>query len=457
VFGRIFGPEQEYTVIFSKEGRAFAVPAGNVLSSTAQWRCRNGGRLYPDYGEHLEYAGPECRSGRQVKLYTLAGHALIAQKVEAYLRMANHGVTDPAQMLKAVICADNGNELSTQGTHENYLYVRMPFDRGLERYARPFLLYMATSILVLGSGGYGIGRQRFVLSHRASHLYTPISTSTTSKRGFINTRDEPHLSEKQNETYGRLHVIGGNAQIFPDLIGLKFAVMSVLMSMREAGKLATLGMSDADLVRVHQGVNLDPDYRFNAGGRQMTALTTQKFYFDQAWNFAQDTPELARHLPELTLWGQILEELTETLEFEAHVRRLDWAAKRRYVERWLARKESQRLFAADPARWARRLRTLEQYCHQVNDPNSIYWRIVNDSGQYDAEAVTEAMAVPPPDTRANIRGFAAGLEALNGLGWSQRTHVTGWNSVTIGGTVFPLEDPFAHEITDKMLAASKRA
>jgi len=456
VFDRIFGPEQEYTVIFSKEGRAFVVPAGSVLNSTAQWRCRNGARMYPDYGEHLEYAGPECRTGTQIKNHTLAGHALIVQKVDAYLKMVNHGVTDPSRIMKAMVCADNGNEFSTQGTHENYLYVRMPADKGLERYARPLLLYMATSGLVLGSGGYSIGHKRFVLSHRSGHLFEPISASTTSRRGFISTRDEPHLSEAQNKTYGRLHVIGGNAQIFPDLIGLKFAVMSVLMSMREAGKLATLGMSDADLVRVHHGVNLDPGYRFNAGGRRMTALTTQKFYFDQAWSFAQDTPELAQYFEELALWGLILEELTETFEFEAHVNRLDWAAKRQYLERWLARNEPQQ-HSDDPVRWARRLRTLEQYCHQVNDPNSIYWRIVNGSGQYDAEAVVEAMVTPPPDTRANIRGYVAGLEARNGLGWSLRTHVSGWNSVTIGGKPFPLEDPFAFEITEDMLAAARRA
>ena len=52
-------------------------------------------------------------------------------------------------------------------------------------------------------------RGYYAISQRAEHIREEISIGTTTARGIINTRDEPHADR---EKYRRLHVIVGGFQ-----------------------------------------------------------------------------------------------------------------------------------------------------------------------------------------------------------------------------------------------------
>src|SRR3982751_3187942 len=74
------------------------------------------------------------------------------------------------------------------------------------------------------------GKPQFFISQRAQHIHEKTSSSTTSSRSIINTRDEPHADA---EKYRRLHIIVGDSNMSEYATYLKVGATSILLRMLE--------------------------------------------------------------------------------------------------------------------------------------------------------------------------------------------------------------------------------
>jgi proteasome accessory factor A len=450
MYRRIFGGEQEYLLVTSCDGEPTGAQLQMVFPNGDQW-WRNGCRGYRDVGEHPEVATAELVDPKQAINYTLAGHVEVTERVRRYVELEQQ--SNPS--FRAMLCANNGDSRAiTYGTHENYMYPKS--NLGLRWYCDPLLPYLATRMIIFGTGEYhidGRGVGHFNLSQRARHMHEPIAGNTTRARGFISERDEPHLG-RGNAEFGRLHVIEGSAQILPQLIGLKYATMCVLMSMREEGKLKGLPLglfsANTELMTLHHGLNRNPGFKISVANHgQMSAVDVQWWYFDQALDYVDATPEMAEFRPWIMIWGEHLDRLEVSLEPEAHYGLLDWATKFRVMERWLSREANVGARASlDWETWYERVHALEQSFHTINNPGSLYWRLVNRFGVYDPAEVAVAVTTPPPNTRAHVRGWAVSLPSVPN---AERSF--NWSLITVGLKHFHIDDPFSTEITEAMLKA----
>src|SRR5881396_2454575 len=76
------------------------------------------------------------------------------------------------------------------------------------------------------------GKTQLCLSQRAQHIHEKTSSSTTSSRSIINTRDEPHADA---EKYRRLHVIVGDSNMSEVATYLKVGTTALILDMIEDG------------------------------------------------------------------------------------------------------------------------------------------------------------------------------------------------------------------------------
>ena len=84
-----------------------------------------------------------------------------------------------------------------------------------------------------GAGKIKSEKMVIILSHkRAQHIREEISIATTTARGIINTRDEPHADR---EKYRRLHVIVGDSNMSEFTNFLKIATTNIILRMIEDG------------------------------------------------------------------------------------------------------------------------------------------------------------------------------------------------------------------------------
>ena len=70
----------------------------------------------------------------------------------------------------------------------------------------------------------------YAISQRAEHIREEISIATTTARGIINTRDEPHADR---EKYRRLHVIVGDSNMSEFSTFLKVGTTGIVLRMIE--------------------------------------------------------------------------------------------------------------------------------------------------------------------------------------------------------------------------------
>src|SRR5206468_11161982 len=76
------------------------------------------------------------------------------------------------------------------------------------------------------------GKAPLFISQRAEHIHVKTSSSTTSSRSIINTRDEPHADA---EKYRRLHIIVGDSNMSEIATYLKVGTAALVLSMIEDG------------------------------------------------------------------------------------------------------------------------------------------------------------------------------------------------------------------------------
>src|SRR5262249_38777649 len=128
------------------------------------------------------------------------------------------------------------------------------------------------------------GKPQFFISQRAQHIHEKTSSSTTSSRSIINTRDEPHADA---ERYRRLHIIVGASNMSEYATYLTDGTAALVRSMIEEG-YTVHAMELEDPVKAIREISRDATLKRKLkldDGRQMTAIEIQRVYLDRAQDY----------------------------------------------------------------------------------------------------------------------------------------------------------------------------
>ena len=443
---RIIGIETEYGLTFFPSGSAY-LPMEKVIGYLFEeviptgWPSNaflvNGARFYQDTGCHPEYATPECATIKSAVTHDKAGERLLASRLgPAQARLAEEGFVGTLYAYK-----NNTDSMgNTYGCHENFLV-----DRKLDfwRLAEQLIPFFVTRQIFCGAGKVfkAAGKTRFSISQRATHIHEASSSSTTSSRSIINTRDEPHADA---ERFRRLHIIVGDSNMSEYTTYLKVGITSLLLSiLEEGGRFPTLTLEDP--VDALRQVSLDLRMRAPlklSDGREMTALDIQWAYLETAErHFASLGHGVFRNL--ITQWREVLTLLGSDPGRLAD--RIDWVAKYEVIQGYM-RKEGCTI--ADP-----RVAMLDLQYHDIDPERGIYYllerqkKMVRVTGE---PAIIHAMQHPPPDTRARIRGqfirFAKAANRPYSVDWTY-LKLSGYFEETILCTdPFVSQDPRVEEL-----------
>ncbi|MCD4549566.1 depupylase/deamidase Dop [Schaalia sp. lx-260] len=365
-----------------------ALPAATAAVLT------NGARVYVDHA-HPEYSAPETLGPRDAVLWDRAGE-LIACDAMAELTQEPEG---------AIVLVKNNTDGkgAAYGTHENYQVRR---DVDLEDIIRGLTPFMVTRPILCGSGRVGIGQRSqkpgFQISQRADFVENEVGLETTFNRPIINTRDEPHADPSR---FRRLHVIGGDANLFDYSSYLRFATTSLVLWAIEQGiGLEWEALALDDPVEATWEVSHHPhiDYRMTtAGGASWTAVDMQQTYLDlvratyERLGIEPDTESAYA----LTLWQDIIDRMKRDLFSVAP--EVEWVAKyqllSRQKERLGVQWDDPRLVAMD-LQWAD-MRPQRSLVAKLEEAGRV-------RRMFTLEQVREAVTEPPSNTRAYIRGRA---------------------------------------------------
>jgi len=415
---RIFGIENEYGLISSSLGGKLNLSVESALGYlfekvVSRQRgtndfLKNGARLYQDTGCHPEYATPECDNPLDLVIHDKAGERI----VEELLYAAERKLRENGIYCEIFIFKNNTDSVgNTYGCHENYLVERTVNFHKLAELLIPFFV---TRQIYAGAGKVLRTRtgNHYYLSQRAQHIYQEISGATTSSRGIINTRDEPHADE---EKYRRLHVIVGDSNMSEFATYLKVGTTAIVLSLVEDGVIRK-DMALEDPVRAIKEISHDITCKRKVRlkrGVELSAIEIQREYRDLALEYYQTREAAPQTLDILEKWGVILDRLSE--EPRSLSRELDWVIKLDLIHNYMQRKkvgfEDQRISMLDL-----------QY-HDIRRDKGVYYalerqdlveRIVAD------DEVLAAMEIPPADTRAYFRGTCLRKygDGVYGASWS---------------------------------------
>lgn len=448
---RIFGLENEYGLIFSPNGRVY-LPMEKILGYIFEglipnsWPSNaflcNGARFYQDTGCHPEYSTPECDRLRDLVIHDKAGERLL----EACLPMAEKRLREEGLIGEIYIFKNNTDSMgNTYGCHENYLMRR---DLDFWKITEQLIPFFVTRQIFAGAGKVlkVSGRTHFFLSQRAQHIHEKTSSSTTSSRSIINTRDEPHADA---EKYRRLHIIVGDSNMSELATYLKVGTTAVVLSMIEEG-FTVKGMELEDPVKAIRDISRDPTLKKRVrleDGREWTALEIQMTYWERAQAYlaalGSSADETTRDLIEY--WGDVLRKLaTNPMEL---AQELDWAIKKNVMDSFIARKNCG---WDDP-----RVALMDLQYHDVKRNRGLYYLLERQDvveRLATEEEIQRAMTVPPQSTRAKVRGdFIKFAKEKN------RSYTVDWTYLKLNGyweeTILCM-DPFAssNKRVDELIA-----
>jgi Pup amidohydrolase len=352
----------------------------------------NGARFYVDHA-HPEFSSPECTNPRDAVIWDKAGERIMA---EAARRAAQVPGTQPINLYKN----NTDNKGASYGTHENYLMRRETPFADIVRHLTPFFVCRQ---VVTGSGRVGIGQdgrgEGFQISQRADYFEVEVGLETTLKRPIINTRDEPHAVA---EKYRRLHVIIGDANLAEVSTFLKLGTTTLVLAMIEDGFLSVDLAVDRPVATLHA---ISHDWSLKElitlrSGRKLTAVQLQMEYAEQARKYVEDrygTDADTVTVDVLDRWESVLSRLeSDPMSLS---RELDWVAKLQILEGYRSR---------DGLDWSSpRLAAVDLQYSDVRPDKGLYNRLAA-SGRFERivteDEVTNAITMPPEDTRAYFRG-----------------------------------------------------
>jgi proteasome accessory factor A len=375
----------------------------------------NGARYYVDHA-HPEYSTPECSDPMQAVLYDKAGERILARSMDAARRLL------PAGQEIVVYKNNSDGKGNSYGCHENYLVDRnVPF----AMLVRNLMPWFVTRQVFTGAGKVGAENGAdavdYQMTQRADFFEEEVGLETTLKRPIVNTRDEPHADPQK---YRRLHVIVGDANLCEVATFLKVGTTAIMLAMVEDGFIDK-DLSIANPVPSMRTISHDVSLRATVDVADLgscTAIELQWEFLRLARKYADETGLEACGGDEIG--AQVLDRWEHTLAalerdpFELDGQ-LDWITKwnllRAYVDR-------DRLGWDDP-----KLELLAVQYHDVRPGRSLYEKLVQ-SGKVerlvDEADVYEAMAEPPPTTRAYFRGRCLAQ-------WADSVVAANWDSLVL--------------------------
>lgn len=397
--------------------------AQNALLRPPAYVLSNGARFYVDHA-HPEYSGPECAGAFQATLYDRAGDELARRVMES----------NPSLVLYK---NNQDGKGASYGTHENYLVERHVDFKDLVRVLTPFFV---TRPLICGSGRVGIGqrgqRPGFQISQRADFVENTVGLETTFNRPIINTRDEPHALASR---WRRLHVIGGDANLFDTSTFLRLGSTSLVLHLLETGayqRLLGLELVDDPVLttwEVSHDLTLTKRLR-TVDGRELTAIEIQREYWDAVaqTDFAAD--DAVSQI--LSLWDTVLKELKA--DYRALSDRVEWIAKLTLLDAMRQRLRTgwdhDKLKAMDLL-WAD-LRPEFSLVEKLKRAGKVEQLFSNAEISY-------ALENPPTQTRAALRAMATHLPELASASWTSLLLDGGGEDLTR----LLMLDPYAHPQT----------
>lgn len=343
----------------------------------------NGARLYVDHA-HPEYSSPETATAADATLWDRAGE-VVAQRIMSRA---------PGLVLVKNNVDGKG---ATYGAHENYL---VPRSVDLDDLIRALIPFMVTRPIFCGAGRVGIGQRSevagFQISQRADYVENDIGLETTFNRPIFNTRDEPHADGNH---WRRIHVIGGDANMFDYSIWLKVGTTGlVLRAIGNGTGLEWDAMDLSDPIAATKTVSRDLQLShplLMASGAELTAIQIQQLFLGLVEKSGLDLNDDERAV--LEAWKATLN-LLETNP-SALASRVEWIGKLQLLDR-----QRQRL----GAKWDdSRIQAMDVQWSDLRADKGLVFKLAA-MGMVDrlfTEREVEAAADhAPPGTRATLRG-----------------------------------------------------
>ena len=422
---RIFGLECEFGLTFSPNGRVY-LPIEKILGYIFEglipnsWPSNafltNGARFYQDTGCHPEYSTPECDDLFDLILHDKAGERIL----EACLPIAEDRLREEGLSGDIFIFKNNTDSLgNTYGCHENFLMRR---DVDFWKVAEQLIPFFVTRQVFSGAGKIlkVSGKPQFFISQRAQHIHEKTSSSTTSSRSIINTRDEPHADA---EKYRRLHIILGDSNMSEYATYLKVGTAALILSMIEDGYTVP-NIELEEPVKAIREISRDPTLKKQVkleDGRELTALEIQRLYLEKAAEYLEKHSDDKVLRDVLTEWERVLTGLQDSpMNF---VRELDWVTKKWIMESYIQKKGCG---WDDP-----RLAMMDLQYHDISRNRGLYYLLAGRDKIrkiVDEEAIERAKTTPPQTTRAKVRGdFIRFARAKN------RSYTVDWTYLKLNG------------------------
>lgn len=365
-----------------------ALPAATTAVLT------NGARLYVDHA-HPEYSAPETLGALDATLWDRAGEVIARRIMEAAASSGEGEIV--------LVKNNTDGKGAAYGTHENY---QMRRDVDLDDVIRGLTPFLVTRPVICGAGRVGIGQKSqipgFQMSQRADFVENEVGLETTFNRPIINTRDEPHANPA---SFRRLHIIGGDGNMFDCSILLKIGTTSLVLWAIEQGiglEWDALRMDDPVQETWNISHHPDLDYTIQTdGGGSYTAAEFQQIYLDLVLaayeRLGQEPDEVDRLV--LDLWQDVLDRMRADLFSVAP--EVEWVAKYQLLSR---QKERGGLEWSDP-----RLAAMDLQWADLRPDHSLAFAL-GRAGRirrlFTDEQVEEAADKAPTNTRAHARGQA---------------------------------------------------
>lgn len=377
-----------------------ARPTPEELALPAQTTAvlTNGARLYVDHA-HPEYSAPETLGAIDAALWDRAGEVIARRIMEE---------ADRAGKPLVLVKNNTDGKGASYGTHENYQVARSVDLDDLVRVLTPFFV---TRPVIAGAGRVGIGQKSevpgFQISQRADFVENEVGLETTFNRPIINTRDEPHADPVR---FRRLHVIGGDGNMFDTSLILKLGTTSLVLWAIEQGlDLEWDALTLDDPVAHTWNVSHDPDLSYTiptAGGGSYTAPEFQQIILDlvvKTFSRLGVEPDPVDKFV-LKLWQDVLDRMRTDLFSVAS--EVEWVGKyallRRFKDRARTDWSDARLAAMD-LQWAD-LRPEKSLAYKLSASGRVR-RFFTDA------QVERAADQAPSNTRAHLRGQAVAKRA----------------------------------------------
>jgi len=350
----------------------------------------NGARFYVDHA-HPEYSAPETTSPRGALVFDKAGELVLRRAAAEVLVQGGPPIT--------LYKNNTDGKGASYGTHENFLLRR---STPLSSVVSGLTAFLVSRQVICGAGRVGVGPTGnvpgFQLAARADFIEAEVGLETTVRRPIVNTRDEPHADAR---LWRRLHLIIGDANLSETAGFLKLATTSLVISMIEADELGPAAMRLSRPVGAVREVSHDTTLTRTLeldDGRRLTALDIQRAYLEAARVFVLDRhPDDAELGDLLDLWQRLLDTLKSDPLSLADT--LDWTAKLALLEQYRDR---------DGLDWDHpKLALIDLQYSDLRPERGLYHRLASLGRMRhllsDAE-ITQAVSMPPEDTRAWFRG-----------------------------------------------------